>query len=52
MLTPVAVAALFALLVSRCQRGREFRDLSSCECGLLALSLSFSLANSFIGGFA
>ena len=27
MLSHVAIAALLALLVSRCQRGREFRDL-------------------------
>ena len=46
MLSPVAVATLFALLVSRFQSGREFRDLSSCECVLFALS--FSLANSFL----
>ena len=27
LLSPGAVASLFALLVSRCQRGRELRDL-------------------------
>ena len=39
MLSHVAVAALFVLLVSRCQRVREFRDLSlsSCECVLICL---------------
>ena len=40
MLSPGAVAALFALLVSRCQRGIEFRDLSSCECLICLVFLS------------
>ena len=32
LLSPRALAALFALLVSRCQRGRELRDLSLSSC--------------------
>ena len=45
LLSPGAVAPLFAFLVSRCQRGRESRgfvSLPSCECVFVACSLCLS----------
>ena len=40
LLSPGAVAMLFAFLVSRCQRGRESRDLCCC-CRVASVSLWF-----------
>ena len=40
--SPRVVATLFALLVSRCQRGREFRDLCCCRVASVSLCLVFS----------
>ena len=39
LLSPGAVATLFALLMSRCQRGREFRDLCFVVLSFLVVSL-------------
>ena len=45
LLSPGAVAMLFAFLVSRCQRGRESRNL--CRCPVVSLWFVVSFLSSF-----